>query len=137
MGVGNRSPRWKPQTSRQSLTKFSVTNNLILNIAVIPDIMFNILIFDTNGQHSTWLYDKRDGCSFTIVLFPQNSIIPTALSMEFNFHTSTATLEFSVYIQIFSTSSYSGYSSIKSRKFEESPHPIFQKYIFILLLTNI
>ena len=32
----------KSPTCRQSLTNFSVTNNLIQNTAVIPDIMFNI-----------------------------------------------------------------------------------------------
>jgi len=77
MDVGNTSTRRKPSTCRQSLTNFNVTNNLIQNIAVIPDIMFNILTFDTNGQHSTWLYDKRDDCSVTITHFPQNSITPT------------------------------------------------------------
>jgi len=101
MGVGNPSTRRKPSTCRQSLTNCSVTNNVIQNIVVIPDIMFNILTFDTNGQHSTWLYDKRDGCSFTITHFPQNSIIPTAPRMEFNFHTLTATLELAVYIGTF------------------------------------
>ena len=84
-------------------------NNLIQNIAVIPEIMFNILTFDTNGQHYTWLYDKRDGGSFTFTHCPQNSIIPTARRMEFNFHTLTATLKLAVYIENFSTSPYSAY----------------------------
>jgi hypothetical protein len=78
MGKGNRSTRRKPSTCRQSLTNFSFTTNPMHNIAVIPDIMFNILTFDTNGHHSTWLYDKRDDCSFTITHFPQNSILTTA-----------------------------------------------------------
>jgi hypothetical protein len=125
MGVGDLNTRRKPTTS--------VTKNLMQNTAVIPDILFNILIFDTNGQHSTWLYDKRDGCSFTIVLFPQNSIIPTALRMEFTFHTLTATLELAVDIQNCSTSPYSGYSTIKSRMFKESLHLIFQKYIYLII----
>jgi hypothetical protein len=56
----------------------SVTNNLIHNIAMIPDIVLKFLTFDTDGQHSTWRYDKRDDYSFTITHFPQNSIIPTA-----------------------------------------------------------
>ena len=59
MSAGNRSTRRKPPTCRQSLTNFSVTNNLILNTAVIPDIILNILTFDTNGQHSTWLMTKE------------------------------------------------------------------------------
>jgi hypothetical protein len=59
------------------------------HIAVIPEIMLNILTFDTNGPHSTWLYDKREECSFTITHFPQNSTI--LLRIEFYFHTSTAT----------------------------------------------
>jgi hypothetical protein len=74
-GLENLSTREKTSTCRQSLTNFSVTNNLIQNIAVIPEFMLNILTFDTNGQHSTWLYDKRDDCSFTITHFPQNNII--------------------------------------------------------------
>jgi len=78
MGVGNRSTRRKPPTCHQSLTNCSVTNNLIQNIAVISDIVFQFLTFDTNGQHSTWLYDKRGECSFTITHFQQNSIIPIA-----------------------------------------------------------
>jgi hypothetical protein len=101
MGVGNRSTRRKPPTCCQSLTNCNVTNNLIPNIAAIPDIVFQFLTFDTNGQHYTWLYDKRDECSFTITHFPQNSIIPTAPRMEFNFHTSTPTLEPAVYILTF------------------------------------
>ena len=125
IGVGDRNTRRKPPTR--------VTNNLIQNTAVIPDIMFNILILDTNRQHSTWLYSKRNGCIFAIVLFPQNSIIPTALRMEFNLHTSTATLELAVYIQIFSTSPYSGFSTIKLKMFKESPHPIFQKYLYLII----
>ena len=125
IGAGNQNTRRKPPTR--------VTNNLIQNTAVIPDIMFNILILHTNRQHSTWLYNKRDGCIFAIVLFPQNSIIPTALRMEFNLHTSTATLELAVYILNCSTSPYSGYSTIKSRMFKESPHPIFQKYIYLII----
>ena len=76
--VANRSTRRKPPRCRQSLTNFSVTNNLIQNIAVIPDIMFKFLTVDTDGQHSTWRYDKKDDCSFTNTHFPQNSIIPTA-----------------------------------------------------------
>ena len=47
MGVGNRSIRRKPPTCRQSPTHFSVTNNLIVNIAVIPEIMFKFLTFDS------------------------------------------------------------------------------------------
>jgi len=105
MGAGNRSTRRKPPTRRQPLANFSVTNNLIQNTAVIPDIMFQFLTFDTNGQHSTRLYDKRYECRFTITYFPQNSIMPTAPLMEFNFH--TATLQLVVYIQTFSTSPYS------------------------------
>jgi hypothetical protein len=77
MGIGNRNTRRKPSTCRQSLTNFSVTNNLIEDTAVIPDIVLNILTFGTNGQHSTWLYDKRDDCSFTITHFPQNSTLCT------------------------------------------------------------
>jgi hypothetical protein len=78
MGVGNRSTRRKPPTCRQSLTNCSVTNNLIRNIAVIPDMVFQFLTFDSNGQYSTWLHDKRNDCRFIITHFPQNSIIPTA-----------------------------------------------------------
>ena len=125
MGVGDRNSRGNPPTS--------VTKNLIQNTAVKPDILFNILIFDTNDQHSTLLYDKRDGCSFTIVLFPQNSITRTALRMEFNFYTSTATLELAVYFQNCSTSPYSGYSIIKSRMFKESPHTILQRSIYLII----
>ena len=44
------------------------------NTAVMPDIMLKFLILDTDGQHSTLLYDKRDNCSFTITHFPQNNI---------------------------------------------------------------
>jgi hypothetical protein len=91
LGAGNWSTRRKPPTRRQPLANFSVTNNLIQNIAVIPEFMLNILTFDTNGQHSTSLNDKRDDCSFTITHFPQNNII--LLRMEFYFHTSTATLK--------------------------------------------
>ena len=68
---------------------------------MIPDIVFKFLTLDTNGQHSIWLYDKRYYCRFTIKHFPQNSIMPTAPRMEFNFHTSTPTLEPAVYIQTF------------------------------------
>ena len=78
MGVGYRSTRRKPPTCLQSLTNFVITNNLILNTAVIPEIMFKFLQFDTDGQHSTWRYDKKDDCSFTITHLPQNSIIPAA-----------------------------------------------------------
>jgi hypothetical protein len=74
MGVGRRSTRRKPPTCRQSPTHFSVTNTLIVNIAVIPEIMFKFLTFDSNGQHSTWLYDKRDDCSFIITHFPQKAL---------------------------------------------------------------
>jgi hypothetical protein len=62
---------------------------MIHHIAVIPDIMPNILTFVTNGPHSTWLYDKKEDCSFTITHFPQNSTILPRI--EFYFHTSTAT----------------------------------------------
>ena len=79
--VFNNISRKKPSTCRQPLTNFSVTNNVIHNIVAMPDFMFNILTFDTNGQHSTWLYDKGDGCSFTFTHFPQNSIIPTVWSL--------------------------------------------------------
>jgi hypothetical protein len=41
------------------------------NIAVIPEFMLNILTFDTNGQHSTWLYDKIDDFSFVIAHYVQ------------------------------------------------------------------
>ena len=116
MGVGNRSTRRKPLTCRQSLTNFSVTNNLMENTAAIRDIMFNILTFDTNGQHSTWLYDKRDDCSFTITHFPQNSIISIALPMEFNLHTSTATLKQLIYIPV----STSPYETIRSRMVKQN-----------------
>jgi hypothetical protein len=78
MGVGNRSTRRKPLTCRQSLTNCSVTNNLIQNIAVIPDIVFQFLTFDSNGQQSTWLHDKRNDCRFIITDCSQNNIIPTA-----------------------------------------------------------
>ena len=71
------------------------------NIIVMHDIVSKFVTFDTDGQHSTWRYDKKDYCSFTIAHFPQNSIIPTAPRMEFIFHTSTATLELAVYIQTF------------------------------------
>jgi len=84
-GIENLSTRKKPSTRRQLLTNFSVTNNLIQNIAVMPEAMLNILTFNTNGQHSTWFYDKRDDCSFTITYFPQKSTIPTAQRMEFIF----------------------------------------------------
>jgi hypothetical protein len=67
----NNISRKKPSTYRQSLTNFSVTNNVMQNIVAMPDIMFNILTFDTNGQHSTWFYDKRDGCSFPFTHFRQ------------------------------------------------------------------
>ena len=118
IGAGNQNTRRKPPTR--------VTNNLIQNTAVIPDIMFNILILHTNRQHSTWLYNKRDGCIFAIVLFPQNSL-----------HTSTATLELAVYIQICSTSPYSGFSTIKSRMLLRIASLLSFKNIFILLFTNI
>jgi hypothetical protein len=61
---------------------------MIHHIAVIPDSILNILTFDTNGPHSTWLYDKREDCSFTITHFPQNSTILPRI--EFYFHTTTA-----------------------------------------------
>jgi hypothetical protein len=56
----------KPPTHRQSLTNFSVTNNLIHNIAMIPDIVLKFLTFDTDGQHSTWRYDKKNDCNLPI-----------------------------------------------------------------------
>jgi high-affinity K+ transport system ATPase subunit B len=65
----NNISRKKPSTYRQSLTNFSVTNNVMQNIVVMPDIMLNILTFDTNGQHSTWLYDKRDVAVFPLHIF--------------------------------------------------------------------
>jgi hypothetical protein len=43
MGVGNRSTRRKPPTCRQSLRNFSVTNNLMQHIAVMPVIMLKYL----------------------------------------------------------------------------------------------
>ena len=129
----NNTSRKKPSTYRQQLTNFSVTNNVMQNIVVMPDIMFNILTFDTNGQHYTWLYDKRDGGNFTFTHCPQNSIIPTARRMEFNFHTLTATLKLAVYIENFSTSPYSAYQTIKSREFKESPHPILQRSIYFII----
>ena len=48
--------------------------------------------------------------------------------MEFNFHTSNATLELAVYFQNCSTSPYSAYSAIKSRMLKESPRPIFRSF---------
>jgi hypothetical protein len=74
---------------------------LIPSIAGIPEIILNILTLDTNGQHSTWLYDKRDDLSFVIAHYLQNSIISTAPRMEFNVHTSIATRELAVDIQTF------------------------------------
>jgi hypothetical protein len=59
-GVENLTTRRQPSTCRQPLTNFSVTNNLLEHITVIPDIMFNISTFDTNGQHFTWFDDKRN-----------------------------------------------------------------------------
>ena len=56
----------KPPTHRQSLTNFSVTNNLIHNIVMIPDIVLKFLTFDTDGQHSTWRYDKKNDCNLPI-----------------------------------------------------------------------
>jgi hypothetical protein len=81
-------------------------NNLIQNIAVIPEIMFNILTFDTNDQHSTWLDEKRDDRSFTITHIPQNNIIPIARVWSLIF---TPLPLHSNYIQTFSTPPYSAY----------------------------
>jgi hypothetical protein len=47
----------------------SATNNLIQNIAVIPDIVFQFLTFDTNGQHSSWLYDKKTTVILSLHIF--------------------------------------------------------------------
>jgi hypothetical protein len=41
--------------------------------------------------------DNNENDSFTITHFPQNSIIPTAPRMGFNFHTSSATLKQSIF----------------------------------------
>jgi hypothetical protein len=55
--------------------------------------MVNILHGFMTKESTVVLSHKRDYCSFIITHFPQNSIIPTAPRMEFNFHTSTATLK--------------------------------------------
>jgi hypothetical protein len=89
----------KPPTCRQSLTNFSVINNLIHNIAMTPDIVLKFLTFDTDGQHSTWRYDKKDDCSFTNTHFPQNSIIPTACVWSLIFTPQTRTC--SLYSELF------------------------------------
>jgi hypothetical protein len=53
MGVGNQSTRRKPPTCGHSLTNYSVTNNLILNIDLVPEIMFNFLTPMVNILHGT------------------------------------------------------------------------------------
>jgi hypothetical protein len=67
----------------------SIYYGYVLDNFILLFIMLNILTFDTNGPHSTWLYDKREDCSFTITNFPQNSTILSRI--EFYFHTSIVT----------------------------------------------